>query len=318
MPTDYRNPYVLTWNFAVQQSLPAHLVLDVAYVGTHGVDIACSPNLNAGQIIGVGSRGQPQYPRTASTTLLFQGFSSNYNSLQVKFDRRFRSGVQITTSFTWQKAMSWQGGDDGGLFNYVYPQRSYARADFDRTLNYVQSYIYEIPFGPRKHWLRSGIGGKILGGWNASGLLSMRTGSPLTIIANGGTLNLPGSTQTVDLVAPVHILHGINLGTPWFDTASFAQPVGARFGTTGRNTLSGPGTFGLNGKLARSIAVREKLRLDLRAEAFNLTNTPQFSNPSNSITSATFGMVTGTRSSGTGVNGTGGGRAVQFGVKVTF
>ena len=56
---------------------------------------------------------------------------------------------------------------------------------------------------------------------------------------------------------------------------SFAQPVGARFGTTGRNTLSGPGTFGLNGKLARSIAVREKLRLDLRAEAFNLTNTPQ-------------------------------------------
>src|SRR5439155_248856 len=251
VPKDYQNPHVLTWNLAVQEALPFQLSLDVAYVGTHGIDIAAATNLNAGYIMGVGSRGQPQYPRTATTQMNFQGFSSNYNSLQVKLDRQFRTGVRITTSFTWQKAMSWQGGDDGGLFNYINPERNYARADFDRTLNYVQSYIYSLPFGRGKHWLAHGAAGQILGGWNVSGVLSMRTGSPFNITANGGTLNLPGSTQTADLVAPVKILHGINLGNPWFDTSSFAQPVGVRFGSTGRNIMTGPGTFGLNGKIAR-------------------------------------------------------------------
>ena len=163
-----------------------------------------------------------------------------------------------------------------------------------------------------------GWAGQLLGGWNASGILSARTGSPLTITASN-TLQLPASTQTVDQVAPVNILHGINIGNPWFDTASFAQPPNTRFGTTGRNFISGPGTFGLNAKLGRIVQFHEgKLRLDVRVESFNVTNTPQFSNPSVSLTSTTFGMITGTRSTGTGVNGTGGGRLVQLGAKLTF
>ena len=319
VPKDFRNPYVMTWNFAVQQSLPFHFVLDVAYVGTHGVNIAAAPNLNAGTAIGLGSRGQPQYPRTATTTQIFQGFSSNYNSLQVKFDRRFSTGLKLTTSFTWNKSMSWQSGDDGGLFNYVDAHRDYARADFDRTLNYVQSYIYDLPWGQKRKWLSHGLTGKIVGGWSASGVLSLRTGSPLTITANN-TLNLPGSTQTVDQVAPVNILHGINLGNPWFDTTSFAQPPNNRFGTTGRNSITGPGTYGLNAKLGRTVILNQEKnwKAEIRAESFNLSNTPQFSNPNTSFTSTTFGMVTGTRSTGTGVNGTGGGRLVQFGLKITF
>ncbi len=318
VPKDFKNPYVLTWNFALQQSLPMKLVLDAAYVGTHGVHIAGSPNLNAGTEIGKGSLGQPQYPRTAATTQIFRGFSSNYNSLQVKVDRRFGTGLKVTTSFTWSKGMSWQNGDDGGLFNYVGMSRSYARADFDRTLNYVQSYIYELPWGPKRRWMSHGRAGQLLGGWNASGILSARTGSPLTITASN-TLQLPASTQTVDQVAPVNILHGINIGNPWIDTASFAQPPNTRFGTTGRNFISGPGTFGLNAKLGRIVQFHEgRLRLDVRVESFNVTNTPQFSNPSVSLTSTTFGMITGTRSTGTGVNGTGGGRLVQLGAKLTF
>src|SRR5262249_27951861 len=197
VPKDYKNPYVMAWNFAVQQSLPFHFVIDVAYVGTHGVRIAGSPNINAGQAIGLGSRGQPQYPRTAATNLLFQGFSSNYNSLQVKFDRRFSTGLRLTTSFTWQKGMSWQQSDDGGLFFYINQQRNYARADFDRTLNYVQSYIYDVPFGRGKRWLTSGVGSKIFGGWNASAVLSLRSGGPLSITANNN-INTAGGSQTAD------------------------------------------------------------------------------------------------------------------------
>jgi len=129
---------------------------------------------------------------------------------------------------------------------------------------------------------------------------------------------LPSSTQTADQVAAIQTLGGINTGNPWFSTSSFAEPVGLRFGTTGRNIYSGPGLFSLNGSISRRIDLTERYHLDIRAEAFNLTNTPEFSNPNTSLTSSSCGYVTGTLGSGTGVNGTGGGRACQLSIKVTF
>ncbi len=197
-------------------------------------------------------------------------------------------------------------------------QRNYARADFDRTLNFVQSYIYNLPFGKGGRWLNHGPAAAILGGWKASGILSLRTGAPLTFIGDGATLNLPGSTQTADQVAPIQTLGGINTGNPWFSTSSFAEPVGARFGTSGRNIYSGPGMYDLNAAASRSINLTERYRLNIRAEAFNLTNTPQFANPNTTMTSSSFGYVTSTIGSGTGVNGVGGGRSFQLSARVTF
>jgi hypothetical protein len=317
IPLDYKNPAALQWNFAVQRALPFRFVLDVAYVANHGVRTPAGVNLNAGQIIGAGSKGQPQYPRTADTTQQFVGFSSTYNSLQVKLDRMSGKGLRVTTSFTWSKAMDFQNGDDGGLVFNVNKERDYARADFDRTLNYVQSYIYQLPFGRGKRFLGNNFGGKILGGWQVSGVLSARTGTPLTITANN-SLNLPVSTQTPNQVAPITILHGINVGNPWFSKESFATPVGQVWGNMGRNVFSGPGLFGLNASLKRTIKFGERYELQLRADSLNVTNTPQFSNPQTSMTNANFGYITSTLSSGTGVNGTGGGRVVTGGVKVTF
>jgi hypothetical protein len=317
-PLNYIVPYVEAWNLAVQQSLPYRFTIDVAYVGSHGVNTMAAPNINAGLIIGAGAKGQPEYPRTVSTTVYFQGHSSTYNALQVKLDRRFSSGLGITTAFTWQKAMSYQNNDDGAVDFYVGGQRNYARADFDRTLNFIQSYIYELPFGKARHWLTRGPAAAIVGGWKVSGILSARTGTPLTFMGNGGTLNLPSSSQTADQVAAIQTPGGINTGNPWFSKSSFAEPVGLRFGTSGRNIWSGPGLFSLNGAIFRRIDLTERYVLELRAEAFNLTNTPQFANPNTSLTSSSFSYVTSTLSSGTGVNGTGGGRAAQLSVKVRF
>src|SRR5262249_40802917 len=125
-------------------------------------------------------------------------------------------------------------------------------------------------------------------------------------------------TQTPNQIAPVEILHGINVGNPWFSTSSFATPVGPVFGSVGRHALSGPGMYGLNLSLFRRITLTERFRLEIRADSFNASNTPQFSNPSASLTAATYGAVTGTIGSGFGINGTGGGRSVQFGLKVSF
>ncbi len=323
IPLNYKNGYIETWNFAVQRQLPWNFSLDAAYVGSHGVDTPAAPNLNAGQIIGAGAAGQPFYAKygtTANVAQYFQGFSSTYNSLQVKFDRRFSSGFRTTTAFTWQKAMDFQTGDDGGLDFYAGQGigRNYARADFDRTLNYIQSFIYELPVGARRRFLSHNLAGRMVGGWQVSGIVSYRTGTPLTFTGSN-TLNLgTGGTTTLQQVAPIRTLGGIDVGHPWFSTSSFAQThVNNVQGDTGRNIYSGPSLFALNGSLSRVIAIRERTQLQLRLEALNATNTPQFSNP-NVAFGSNFGFVTTTLASGTGVNGTGGGRAVQLGARVTF
>ena len=322
IPTNWKNPYVESWNIAIQRSLPFHFTLDVAYVANHGVDTSSSPNINSVSVIGTGTAGEPgaAFGRTAATNQYFDAFSSNYESLQVKLNRRFSTGLSVTTSITWQRAMDRQsGGDDnGGLMFFINQQRNYALVDWNRKLNFVQSYVYELPFGQGKKWASNGIASRVVGGWQVSGILTMLTGTPFSITANGGSLNSPGSTQTANQVAPVSFPHGINVGNPWFSTASFAQPVGVVFGNTGRNILTGPALFGLNLSLFKHIKITERINAELRAEAFQITNTPQFSNPSNSITSSTFGDITGTIGSGSGVNGTGGGRALQLGVKLNF
>src|SRR6202035_4328652 len=106
-------------------------------------------------------------------------------------------------------------------------------------------------------------------------------------------------------IAPVSYPHGINVGNPWFSPSSFAQPNGVVFGSSGRNDLFGPALFALNASLFKHFKITERFDLELRGEGFQITNTPQFGNPTNSgsttqasITSATFGYVTSTLGSG--------------------
>jgi hypothetical protein len=318
---NFKNPAVYTWNIAVQRALPGHFALDVTYVGLHGVDTVSTWNLNAPtSVVGGGTASQPLdilFGKTAAATLYWEGFSSSYNALQAKLDRHFGDFL-LTTAFTWGKGMDYQSGDDGSLQWQIGAQRNYARTDFDRTLNFTQSYVYQLPFGVGKHMLSRGPAAWVLGNWQLSGILTALTGTPFFITASGSSLNTPGETQTANQVGPVQILHGINTGNQWFSTASFTQPTGVAFGTSGRNILSGPGLFTVNLSLFKTFKIHERYTIQLRAETFNLTNTPQFSNPSGSLTSSTFGYVTGTLGSGTGVNGTGGGRALQLGVKFSF
>ena len=320
IPQNWKNPYVESWNASLQQTLPFHFTLDLAYVGNHGVDTVAAQNINSSLTLGSGAAGEPGavFDRTASTNQYFLAYSSSYNSLQAKLDRRLTSGLLVTTSFTWQKAMDFQSDDDGGLTFFIDQRRNYAPTDFNRTLNFVQSFIYQLPFGKNQRWVTSGPATTFLGGWQFSGILTVLSGIPFFVTANGGSLNAVGTTQTANQVAPVNDLKGINVGSPWFSTSSFAQPVGVVLGNVGRNDLYGPGLFGLNLSLFKTFDVTERIRAEFRVEGFQITNTPQFNNPQTSLTSATFGIVNSTLGSGSGVNGVGGGRALQLGVKLSF
>jgi hypothetical protein len=315
---DFKNPYVESWNAAIQHSLPWHFVLDVAYVGNHAVDTVVNYNLNAATVVGLGNHGQPEFDsfgRTANTNLLFAGYSSSYNALQMKLDRHFSGGFATTTSYTFGKGMGFQTDDDGGLAFYINQRRNYARNDFDRTQTFVQSIVYELPFGKGKRFVSSGVAAAVVGGWRISSFLTLMSGLPLYFTAPANSLLAPGNTQTPDLVAPVKILHGIGPGNPWFSTSSFAAPAGTAFGTTGRNYLSGPGFFNLDAALSKSIRFTERYNLDLRLEAFGVTNTPQFFFASNGGSAA--GTTLGSSSFGQITSATGG-RTLQIGLKFNF
>ncbi len=314
----FKNPYVETWNVALQRSLPLNFALDVTYLGSHGVHQVVNYNLNAANTfaaIGQGNNGLPLFPslrRTAGVNLLFAGYSTSYHGLQMKLDRRFTKSLGVTTSYTFAKGMGFQTGDDGGPRWYIDFHRNYARNDFDRTHTFVQSYVYELPFGKGQRWMSSGIGSKIIGGWKVNGIFTLMTGTPLTVTTSGAVLNTPGNTQTADQVAAIQYLHGINTiaagGSEWFSRSSFATPVGARFGNSGRNILIGPGLFNMDGSLFKTFSLTERFKLEIRGEAFSVTNTPQFGNPNTNLGDANFGFVTGA----------GGSRSLQLGLKLDF
>lgn len=333
IPQNYHNPYVESWNVAIQQALPSQFNFQLNYVANHGVHIGSSQNINLPPALGEGTKGEPEYiafGRSAATDVYFLGFSSNYQSLQAQLNRRFTGSLGIITSFTWGKGLGYQSDDDGGLTFWLDQRHNYAPNDFDHRLNFEESATYDLPFGPGKRWMNSGPTASILGGWQLSGIVSIYSGLPFSVTANGGTINTPGETQMANLSTPFHVLHGIGTSHNWFDTSSFTQPAGCPssgacpliYGTTvgnaGRNAFYGPGYIQDNVSLVKRFLLRESVSLETRLDAFQLSNTPQFNNPSNSITSSSFGQVTSTVGSGTGINGIGGGRALQISGTLNF
>lgn len=190
--------------------------------------------------------------------------------------------------------------------------------------------MYELPFGRDKRWLNSGVTSSVLGCWKLSGIVSVYSGLPFNVTANGGSINTPGETQMANFNGSFHVLHHIGPGNDWFDPSSFSQPAGCHagapcpiaYGTTignvGRNAFRGPGYIQDNASLSKSFALRESWALETRLDAFQLSNTPQFNNPQGSITSPSFGQVTSTVGSGTGINGIGGGRSLQISATLSF
>lgn len=320
--TNYKDPYVMSYNLAVEQNLGKQWVVTAAYLGNLGRQIPASYNLNAGLVPGAGAAGQPEYAtyhRTAATDLLGYGTSSNYNALQMRLDRRYLNGLEWASSFAWQKAMGWVSNSvsDGGIGYYVELSRNYAPASYTSRLTFAQSLVYDLPFGPGRMFLQNGWAGKTVGGWKIAGIVHVQTGTPLTFFADANQLNAPGSSELANQVKPFRKLYGIGKGNPWFDTTSFTQPVGPVEGNSGVSVFSGPGLFTFDSSLFRTIPIRESVALELRMDAFNAFNHPVFANPTTSLTSASYGYITGT--AGTGVNGTAGSpRALQFAGTITF
>ncbi len=345
IPLNFKNAYAESWNFVVQQGFRRNVSMQLAYVANHGVDISSAQNINLPVTYGGGNNSLPEniaFGHTGATFQYFQGRSSNYQSLQLSLNKRLSNGLAFTSALTWGKAMGYIANtgnagspDDGGVIFWINPRRNYAPLDFDRNVNFAQTFTYQLPFGRGHSMFSSRLGDAVLGGWQLSGILQFVTGLPFTVQTNGSNINTPGTAQTGQLTGVYRVTHQVGGGSNhWFDPSAFSTPSGcpaaptvctaqnAGVGNTARNAFRGPGYVQDNFSFFKSFHLFRETSLMTRFDALQLSNTPQFNNPTSNnccTTTSSFGQVTSTLGSGQGaVNSIGGGRTLQASVKFLF
>ena len=235
-------PYVEAWNLFYERSMNAGFTFNIGYVGNVGKDGSLNLALNAAPP-GTGSAGQllnAKYGRTATTTLRGQINNNNYNALQANLSRRFSNGLYLHAAYTYSKAMDIISNQAGAMDN-IDLARNYGPSSFYTTHNFVVGHVYELPFGKGKAFLnKGGILSFLVSGWQTNGVFRMQSGKPFTPTAIATSCNCPGNSQFAQQIKPVHYLHGVGSGHPWFDPSSYTVPPANQFGNAGRNSIRGP------------------------------------------------------------------------------
>jgi len=309
-----RTPYVQQYNFGIQRELVKDLLLEVAYVGNKGTKLPGFRNVNPKTFsidsAGVAQGGGPRpFPQFGDIQFMEDRANSNYQSLQVRLEKRYSRGLTFLGSYTYGKALtdapdhlSTSGvgaGFDVGTFrepqNPFNVKAEHGLAEFDIKQRAVISYIWEIPFGKGRAYGdgASPFVNTVLGGWNLTGIHTFQSGLALSAIQTGGNVldlggerrgrpNLIGDTegpQTID---------------KWFNTAAFSlidPKKGQVFGTSGIGVMRGPGLINFDFTLAKDLHLTESKYFQFRTEFFNAFNHANLGLPSLDIASSTFGTI---------------------------
>lgn len=288
-------PYVQQWNFNIQRQIGAGFVAQVAYVGSSSHDLEYQINIDQGTP-GAGSilsrQILPQYSAVNTTGPYVSG---NYNSLQAQLERRFSKGVSVLAAYTWGHAIDngpSSAADDGydpGPTNPNNLAAGRGNSNYDVRQRFSFATVYELPFGKGRPFVNSNrLGQAVLGGWQLTGIFSAQTGLPITPILSYDP------TNTGIIAYPDRIGSG-TLSNPtvqdWFNGSAFVAPTGYNYGDSGRNILRGPGFHNIDLGLSRRVSLTERIGLEIRAEAFNLFNTPQFGFPNNTVGVSNTGAI---------------------------
>jgi Carboxypeptidase regulatory-like domain/TonB dependent receptor len=282
-PSTFVRGYIMSWNFTMQKSLPHNFVVQAGYVGTRAVHQVQSQNVNYGQL-GGGVASQPYYQAigdSATMNVLEPMNHTFYDALQVTLNRRFSSGLTISSNYSFSKSLSRFAGSIPIPADF---RLNYGLNSIDVPNHFVFAASYQLPFGKGKPFLAAGgFVTALASGWQISTLVSAFSESPFTVTASATSLNAPGSSQRANQVLPnVQILGGTD---PYFNPLAFAQPTCVCFGTSGYNILRGPFYFNWDQSLFRRFHLSERFGLEFRAEGFNIANTPHFANPAANVSS---------------------------------
>lgn len=310
----FRSALVQQFNLQVEQQFGAN-VLTIGYVGSIGQhlseqinDINSAKPFVPGSSPTAGARAlAAQLPNLNGVGLVISEGVSNYNGLQTSFQRRLTNGLSFDGNYTWAKALNdFSGFSEEGQqgFSNADPTRireiEYGVAENDIRNRFALSLNYDIPYGQGF----TGLKKRVLGGYHVNTISVWQSGKPFSIVNSGsgpgGFSNraTPFNNGGVDRPNQIGDARGNRSNAQFFNTAAFvAQPLGT-IGSTQRNSLYGPHFRHVDLSLFKDVAITERVSLQFRAEAFNISNTPNFIIENNSGNGSTqfgnpaFGRVT--------------------------
>jgi hypothetical protein len=329
VPDSLVRPYIQSWNAVLERRLPTDTVVSVGYVATAQRHLRGGYEQNYSPI-GAGDAGRylaQRYgrvdasgvfrPKVNGISYANGNFNSNYQSMQVSITRRAADGLTLKGAYTWAHSISRTG-------SYIYPgmeDRNVDQGDGNLRHNFQMGWLWDLPFGGGRRYFNSGVGSKILGGWQINGIFSSVTGTFFGVSASSTSLNTAGAGgQTADQVKAGKV-QKIGTTQEFYDKTAFAPVTRstrtiADWGNTRGAILQGPGQVNLDASLFRTFRLTEKIRTEFRAEGFNVTNTPKFSNPSGDVNSANFMRITSVLGGQFAQDGPA--RALRFALRFTF
>ena len=303
-------PRVYQWSVAMEQSLTASQAISATYIGAAGRRLLHQVML---------SNPNPQF---ASVRITDNSATSDYDALQLQYNRRLSRGLQVLASYTWSHSI------DDASTDYIDLDRARGPSDFDVRHSFSTAVSYNIP-SPSA----GGFAKAVLGDWSIDTVTSARSATPVNLIARTVTL-ADGSRQNIrpDLIAsvPLYIYDPSFPGGREFNSAAFAIPPATpiRQGTLGRNALRSFSVLQVDFALRRQFPISDRLNLQFRADFFNILNHPNFGDPVNSLASGLFGQSTAMLGRSLGSGGVSGGfsplyqiggpRSIQLALRLRF
>ncbi len=336
-----RTPYMQQWHLGFEREMPGDSVFALTYAGSKGTKLYTFFNGNQAAPTDIsGAPTAPRRPVFASkvgfgpcapstpdncSPVFDTGIdwfrssgSSSYNSLQARFEKRFRKGLQFEASYTWAHSIDNASNANLGptqnnsdFRNFRNPSAERGSSDFDVRHRLVLNSIYELPVGHGKRFFgqASGFTNQVVGGWQVTNIFTVSTGNWYTVLdTNGNFANADGGaggvSQRPDQVGnpnqagPVPGNPGcvapsrIHTPTAWFNTCAFVDPAQGSFGNVGRNTIEAPGSKTWDFSVSKNFRMSERTNLEFRSEFFNVLNHTNFlfanSGPQNGNSATTF------------------------------
>ncbi|HEY6345892.1 MAG TPA: TonB-dependent receptor [Bryobacteraceae bacterium] len=314
-PDDLR-ANVQQWSLGIQRELPHHFLIEADYVGSKGTHLLTLSNLNQainnGRQILLNQNNQPvlPFPNFGLIEYSQNDGNSSYNGLDLTVERRFSGGLSARLAYTWSKSI-----DDTAEELSVYGSNAFSQitnnqrawrgpSDYDVPQRVVFSWVYELPLGRGKPWLASGVASKIFGGFQVAGAYTYSAGRPFTPFASANNVYIDPYSEEQALPNVIGTPVMIDNVSCWFYTTNnpgckgisgsnaFSIPAPYFFGNAGRNSLRGPNLVYLDASVSRTFTITERIRLQFRAEAFNLSNTVAFGLPNANVSGGSPGVIT--------------------------
>jgi trimeric autotransporter adhesin len=293
---NYRLPYVQVWYLDIQRELLHGIVLDAGYTGSKGTDLDI-----------ISAPGPLNLTPFANAYFDFEDSSafSKYNALVVRVNRRLKNGFALQAVYTYSHSIDNASSTNAGVPLVAQNPNDLAAEEsnsaFDLRHQFVGSFLYQLPFGPGKAFLRqNNRASRLVGGWSLSGYFTFATGFPLTPYISASVAEVERGTHgsvRPNRVPGVSLTAGGGHLDRWFNTDAFSTTfmAGQLYGNASRYSIPGPGTQNVNLSLSKIFELRESRSVELRATANNAFNIVQYSAVDTQYGSPALGQVTSTQ-----------------------